>query len=454
MDDINRDYGFMATINHIYLPPFTLSLFTNRVFLLTANSDEKPYNYLHTNGKNVPEMCQKRNGRNCFFKPVSNCNSNQIESILVNAKQQNSLLIIDDNSKYCTNSSQLHPNIFAQETQKYNVIYYKVWNIYECDLFDEHGPLDHEKNRGIIDTMIIKYNWNINFFQYTAVVFSFFMRLQNNVNNMIINSINKSLIKYNYKSQTTTMSLIMRGSDKCSEEEMFCFTAEEFIRTSKVIIDRNENYLTHMIVTSEDKKMIQYIKDNYDISNLGIQLIYNDYDDLPDTGNIGKLNDSIRLNEYKSFMFVVNLLMAFKLQMHSDYYIIQRQSNWAHGIWIMTNAFKNCGVYKRKKTFSLGFDMYDEDKACIDIQGLNKYWNIAVDGKPIHNDTRRIYWDKKSLNLKKNEEFNSSDFQLFLRSRITADDWSFKKTRKAPEVLHEMYTDYHRCYKKNRFVWD
>eukprot|EP01083_Nonionella_stella_P292980 996446_1 len=79
MDDINRDYGFMATINHIYLPPFTLSLFTNRVFLLTANSDEKPYNYLHTNGKNVPEMCQKRNGRNCFFKPVSNCNSNQIE---------------------------------------------------------------------------------------------------------------------------------------------------------------------------------------------------------------------------------------------------------------------------------------------------------------------------------------------------------------------------------------
>ncbi len=229
------------------------------------------------------------------------------------------------------------------------------------------------------------------------------------------------------------MSLIMRGSDKCREEEMFCFNAQEFIQTAKVIIARNEGVLTDMIVTSEDTSMIQFVKDNYNVNNFGVNIIFNDYDELPNTGNIGKLNDSVRFNEYKTFMFVISLLSTFKLQMHSNYLIIQRQSNWAHAIWLMTNAFKHCGIYKLNENDAV----YNSgNKACVDVQGLNKYWMDNV------NDTRRIYWDEKSLNLKESE-FNNQDIQLYLKASIKSEFMFERFERAFKDIQIRQYTQYY-----------
>ncbi len=55
---------------------------------------------------------------------------------------------------------------------------------------------------------------------------------------MVIDRVNNSLIHYNYKSREHTMSLILRGTDKCKENEMICFDANEFINIAKVIINK------------------------------------------------------------------------------------------------------------------------------------------------------------------------------------------------------------------------
>ena len=209
--DFNTNRGFMSFIDHQYTPPFILSIYTNRTFIFTKNPDENPWIYLPNNGKNITQLCQNQTGRNCIFKPISNCTEQNILDIINHAKQNNKFAVIDRQNprikpQICRKSKYFTPSSFHNLTQKYTVIYQKS----KCNMFWNRGQT---MNRGLVELIIKNREYkNINYFQFSALIWSVIMRLQENIKLIINEIVNQSLVKYKWKSMENTISIPIRAS--------------------------------------------------------------------------------------------------------------------------------------------------------------------------------------------------------------------------------------------------
>merc|ERR1711972_859753 len=59
---------------------------------------------------------------------------------------------------------------------------------------------------------------------------------------------------------------------------------------------------------------------------------------------------------------MVSMLSTIKLQMHARYYIIQRQSGWAHAIWVLSSCM-HCQIDSIH-----GDGNEDDDRYCINLK--------------------------------------------------------------------------------------
>eukprot|EP01084_Bolivina_argentea_P215675 366219_1 len=428
LDKIGRRKGLMAFIDHVYTPPFSLSIFLNRTFIIHTNNDQQnPYFYLPQNGRTIPHLCENRTGRNCIFKSVSNCSQKQIFEIIKYSKKHNSYYAINDieNNSFCKKESRtMIPKWFDKLTEDYMVID----QLEDCHLFWDRGP---EMNRNIVEIMIKNRNWNINYYQYTAIIWSILLRMQNNVQNIVYNQVKETLIKYKWKSKQQTISLPIRASDKCIPSnigsslywhsklnwrwgnfpEMECLQNIEWINIAKKIPILHRKDVNKLIITSEDNTVMDFMK-NYSFNEYFTPM-FNDFDEIPNCGQIIDLKEKIN-DEFKSFNYVISMLSTLKLQMHSNYYVIQKLSNWAHAIWLLSSCI-HCNI--------LPDPFIDNNRYCvsIDLEYNNKY----------------IFWDYNLFNGK------HVDLTHVVNSTFSMD------------INHTLSNiSINNCYRENRFPFE
>ena len=391
MDDSSTERkGFFGFIDTEYTAAFTLSLYTNRTFVMTTNSDREPWHYLPQNGKTIPTLCQNRTGRDCIFKPVSNCTMKQIENIIAYAKRTKSYTVMDHKSRAPVRkwAQRLDPDLFHKLTKDSMVIYRR----FECGLFLNRK---HAMNQKMIEALIERRNWNISHYEFVALIWSILMRMQDNIQSMVHEVVRDSLVKYQWKSKRNTIGMPIRGSDKCMPSsnvtsssdrkfwhspEMMCFGPHRFLEIAETVKERTDGEADTMIVTSEDESIIKMIN-NLTASN-SMNVIYNDGDWMPGSGFLWDLETDIRSNEVEMFAIMVSMLSTIKLQMHARYYIIQRQSNWAHGIWVLSSCI-HCQI----DGIGSGGNV-DEERYCINLKKQD--------------DEEIIMWDPRLFDQKRN----------------------------------------------------
>ena len=328
-------HGMFSVIDNHHLVQWTLALALNRKFLILNDNN---YRFLPiSNGKNLIFHCNGRTGRNCYFKPISNCNNQQIENILNNARIHNSLLNINQHfckSKWLSFKSFQH---FIKYTDNYNVILYDVETFkFICRAFEYKLKINKKfTNKHVIEKN--KYG-DITFHQFNALLVSILWRLQNNIKSKINDIVNKSLVKYNWTDIENTLSLPIRASDKCYQNgggEYWCISMEQQMNAIQRFKDKfNDTNIDTVIITSEDPNIInQYkrIKSKY-------KFVFNDFDILPNTGSQPEIRKELTTDK-DYFNLMISVLSSMKLQMNGKYFIVRHRSNWVHAIWKIANSF-------------------------------------------------------------------------------------------------------------------
>ena len=382
MDDARTNRGFMSFIDHEYTPPFALSLFTNRTFVMTTNHDDRPWVYLPRNGKSIPTLCQNRTARDCIFKPVSNCTMAQIESVISFAKKTHNFTAIDYTNSapnICRKSKDLDPDSFHELTKEYMVIYQR----FECNLFWSRG---RAMNRGLIETMIERRNWSISYHEFNALIWSVLLRMQENIRSMVHQIARDSLTKYRWTSKRNTIGIPIRGSDKCrrrqssttnrtflNDPEMECVEPQTFLDVAERVNQWTNHTVNAMIVTSEDEDIMDIIRKSAASSSM--LTVFNDGDMMQSCGLVQDMDTETRSNELEMMKLILSMLSTMKLQMHSNYYVLQRQSNWAHAIWTLSSCI-HCQIDGVHGDID---GNEDEQRYCIDLRGTENNKTILWD---------------------------------------------------------------------------
>eukprot|EP01083_Nonionella_stella_P051008 135472_1 len=321
---------------------FGMALATKRTFLyLNDTSANGNYKYLpKLNGKTLP-ICQNRTGRNCIFEAISSFTDKETQWLLQNTAQNETYILDDDCDKLYDDGIETIQQL-EQKTSKYKIIF----------IHDDHCKLLRWRHRQL--TRDMTQNWNISYYQFTALTFSYLLRIHENIRDLIYKEVHSSLFdRYNWSSSETSISLPIRASDKCNHE-MLCVRLSDL---DPILQTLKSNYKS-IIITSESKEVIQQTKSIYKDLNH----IYNDFDALQGTGNPAQMNMQ---KDKHSFNVLMSMLSTLKLQMHSTMYIIERESNWLHGIWLMS-ANIDCQLNPIHSNIK---------KQCVSIMDRNVDWN-------------------------------------------------------------------------------
>lgn len=390
-DENPYSWGIFSVWDNHFIMQFTLSFALNRTFIIY---EQNKYRFLkYKNGKYLTQ-CQNRTGRQCFFKSPSNlCTQNQIKNLIKNYKKnKKEILIIDD--KECklmfNNKSITTFDKFIDYTLKYKIIRYHHSFTGACSLFKQKSF-----NRLLTESIINNrgYNkYNLTYFEFNMLILSFLLRPQNNIKQLINEIVFQSLNKYGFISSLSSISLAIRGSDKCWSHrrhgEMRCRTMKQNIDAIKQFQNKFGNHINQIIVTSEDKNIIKLYK-NYSKHQLhgrddNLIFIFNDFDVTPNSGNPveltqGTKNETIRI---KNDLFVVkddksyfdlfmSMLSTIKLQMNAKYVITQSRSNWLNGIWQLTNSI-HCEI----DVDDINDNNNDYKKHCIGFSNQGKQFKM------------------------------------------------------------------------------
>ena len=340
---------------------FSMSIGTKRTFLYYFDNDEN-YKWLpKTNGKSMP-ICQERTGRDCIFKPFSSFDNDQISQILENGKKNNEIFYLTDKiCKKLYDKNEIKTlSDFENLTKDYKIILQT--GKYDCKLFMYN---QYNFNNEMLKNVYPE--WNINYHEFNALLFSYSLAINNNIKNIIYQQIYDILyVQNNWLSNKNTLSLPIRGSDHCGRDGMKCGHHEikKYQNLIEEIIGNNSD-INYIIITSESDKLISKMTNslkNNDKTNK-INIIYNNYDAKQGTGNPKEMH-------YKSDMDQLNILLSMlttlKLQMHSNYVIIKKSSNWLSGIWLITDNM-DCQINKNLLLTS-DLNKNKNEKKCIDIE--------------------------------------------------------------------------------------
>ena len=229
---------------------------------------------------------------------------------------------------------------FISITKDYQVINYQHIFTTACDLL----KLQPSMNKPLTQSVIKQHNYgNITFWNFNAFLWSFMMRLQPHMKSKIDDVVRSTLHKYDWTASSKTISLPIRGSDKCWSNrrhgEMKCSTMEQNVNAIRKLQTRFGADIDTVIVSSEDQSvLLQY--QNLSLSMKDIKFVFNDFDVFPNTGNPIDLkkNTSRFQDDTALFHLFVAMMSTFKLQMHAKYYILNFKSNWIHGIWIVSDG--------------------------------------------------------------------------------------------------------------------
>ena len=195
--------------------------------------------------------------------------------------------------------------------------------------------------------------------------------------------------------------------------EMNCFHPDNFIKIAR-IIKMYHAHITSVIITSEDQSVINYIKSK---DELGLDLIFNDGDMLQNCGLVQDLKEEQKSNEFEMFKILISMLSTLKLQMHSNYYVVQKQSNWGHAIWTMSSCIY-CGIYPE---IAPGTEKY-----CVNVETLKK------------TARKTIYWDYRLFGGRDSDEYMSGLTSMFTNDVNIVHDLTMNVTENT-------------CYRKDRY---
>lgn len=297
---------------------------------------------LDTNGESIDAECQHRTGRLCFFKPVSNCNQQQIDGILDNAKRKRSVLVMD--TAHCAamyNQSIDTLSKFVDHTKDFKVIQYHHSLQTACDVLKYQQSMNKELTEHISE----KYGFGVTYSEFNALTLSFLWRLQENMEEMVKEAVSASLERYNFSNSLSTISMAVRGSDKCWSHrrhgEMKCPKDGDRMKAVRALKDGLNQHIDAIIITSEDREVIEAYKDNVSLQFEGdFKFIFNDFDVTPNSGNPWELkqnaNDSSLFNvdeDRSYYLLFLSMMSSIRLQMNAYSAVTQPASNWLHGIW-------------------------------------------------------------------------------------------------------------------------
>ena len=92
-------WGTFSSWENHHIPLLTLALATGRKFVWYPS---KQYRYLrYDNGANIPKLCHNKTGRECFLKPISNCDDHQ-RHMLLQAMKKRQISVFNLNQSSCT----------------------------------------------------------------------------------------------------------------------------------------------------------------------------------------------------------------------------------------------------------------------------------------------------------------------------------------------------------------
>jgi len=314
-----RGAGVGSTIES-EIAAFTVAMALNRTFLRMYSSDKMHGNWKwlpHRNGKNVT-LCQGRLGRDCAFYPHSVLTDDEIVRITKLSNTTTEGIVLDCSLKDET------LEVLQSVTASYPLV-----------------VLDECWNRALRQVSVVEpflkqqTLWKLRLFQWIALCESFLLRFRENVRRQMDHRLGELLtVRYRWNGSARTIALPIRGSDKCSgdDAEMQCLAIERYPEIIS-FLKREHSDIDSVIVTSEDPAVIKWIKGNLSVD--GVDVIFNDFDDVPGTGSYGPLHrekdDTQTLDSFLAIWLTV------KLQLNARYYVINRHSNLLHQMWLMAD---------------------------------------------------------------------------------------------------------------------
>lgn len=177
---------------------------------------------------------------------------------------------------------------------------------------------------------------------FHAYAFTYFLRLNDQYKTIVESNIKVLMEKYPNIDTEKTVSMPIRGSDKCighnmtdsSPGEDDCFPISTYI--SALDKYRCQHYecdpkqLTNIIVTSEDEKMVYKATDLGEKSRWNV--VINEFDVMQGTGSANALQ-SIK-SKTKNSEVIISVFTSLQLQLRGKYYVKKRHMTARYSNWI------------------------------------------------------------------------------------------------------------------------
>ena len=404
------DSGLGAVTNGFLIKFLFRALVTNRTLLL------------HGKWKWSSKPCDlKYNAMECYFLPISNCDANQlIQRSQKNDKFSYHIGLMPD-AKICDLGAYYENiNSFSDKPCQQQVIHITI---------NHRGMPYHPLMKTINDEMMKKYFCNYQC--YRAVATSFFYRLQFKTLQIVYQKVRHSIIASMVNNDEkifnpmNTISLPIRGTDKCSNDERYvgemeCWSIMEYIGFLRSVKYLSFGRIDTVIITSESIEIIDEIKNKINKSEWNI--ILNIDDSVPSSGNAKYINledDDLEDDDLENDV-IIGGLSSLLLQMNSKYIAFTRSSNWLDNMWNIAEEL-NCEEIFWKKEL-LYKDVNDDNyyfnfnKQCFEFR------QFGVLNRKIHN--KHILYPPDLWDIIHAKNLNPHKFSLMFGVNITDAGWN------------------------------
>eukprot|EP01084_Bolivina_argentea_P139875 246007_1 len=388
--------------------------------------------------------------KNVFFLPITNCNNitrifrSHIQNgfnysnILIHSRKDNQIpplawilrltpTQIQQKLKWVNNEAkykQFDMHLMnASAWDDYRIIYLPSgW---------DYQAIDIDKKRWLHK------HYKLNYMEYTALITSYMFRMQSyikeSVNNIVVNSLINT--KWN---PLNTVSMTIRWGDKCYQSrkdhpeyhtEMDCFELNEYIEIAEMLNKYLIPNISHWIVTSESKEIIDGMKN---ISpGIECEVLFN----VKDVLQGGSKLRFRYLTEHNAIKIMISMLSTIKLQFGAKYYLRNMASSWSGNIYWMAK-YLDCSPISVKELNEIKVDL--KDKYDIFLQYLWTLDDVKNDricvalnsdafNEHLFNGKHEVSWPKV-LSDAKNKQYSEDYDWKYQYDNNTVNLWNSKVT--------------------------
>eukprot|EP01084_Bolivina_argentea_P041652 76880_1 len=311
---------------------FAEALIQNKTFLFHGKYNFAPYEYCQ-NFTNPHTTAHE-----CYFSPYSSCN-NITKLLLTHLKIYGTKILINGNVNNIPDCilNLIHKNVNISELFDFtNDRFFRHHNLHRIT-YVKNGKWDAVQRKKYRYSHQLANKYGLNLHELSSFIQSFLLRPQPNIRKQISLGVLQSLMNLQNKWRIDcTVGAQVRWSDKCYQAskkgapaEMDCFWIDSFLEIAESLKTYLIPNITHTIVTSESKIVIDTAKDLKQHKYLDYELIFN----LKDIMQGGSELKYKWLDEHDAIQIMISMLSTIKLQCAATYHLLKSGSQWTNSVY-------------------------------------------------------------------------------------------------------------------------